>query len=205
MSQALLKADEPPPTPYYDAADEQARLLGILDRWWQTMLNAVNALVVSYFALDPTEFRVDDATTTRILQQAAARVVRIDETTRQSIAASLQEGQARGYSNWQLAHGVPSEDFAGIDGLFKERWKNRALTVARTELQHAQTASALERYMATGLVDRVQIVDGCAWDEACCERNGKVVPIEQAPTLNHPNCTLLLIPIMREGVVPAQE
>ena len=202
MMLAELKADEPPPTPHYDSADEQSRLLAILERWWQTMLNAVNALVVSHFDLDPESFRVDDATTTRILQQAAARVVRIDETTRQSIAASLQEGQARGYSDWQLAHGVPADDFPGIDGLFRERWRNRADTVARTELQHAQTASAVERYQATGLVDRVQIVDGCLWDEACCERNGKIVPIEQAPGLNHPNCTLLLVPILRQGVVP---
>src|SRR5437764_2162485 len=167
------------------------------------MLAAVNALIASNFDLDPAAFRVDDATTRRILQAAATRVVRIDETTRQTIAATLQEGQARGYSNWQLAHGVPDDNYQGIDGLFRERWKNRALTVARTELQQAQRDSAVQRYLATGLVDRVRIIDGCQWDSACCERDGKIVPIEQAPTLNHPNCTLLLVPVMRQGVVPA--
>jgi hypothetical protein len=200
IAEALLKADEPPPTPHYDAADEQARLLAILERAYRLMLAAVNALVAVAFDLEPTDFRVDDATTHRILQAAAARVVRIDDTTRLAIASTLQEGQARGYSNWQLAHGVPDDNFPGIDGLFHERWKNRALTVARTELQQAQRDSAVERYMATGLVDRVRIVDGCAWDAACCDRDGKVVPIEQAPTLNHPNCTLLLIPVQRAGV-----
>jgi hypothetical protein len=130
-------------------------------------------------------------------------VVRIDETTRRAIAVTLQIGQARGYSNWELAHGVPQDNFPGIDGLFRETWQGRADMVARTELQHAQRDAAVARYLASGLVDRVEIVDGCVWDQPCCERNGKIVPIEQAPTLNHPRCTLLLLPVLREGVAPA--
>jgi hypothetical protein len=196
----LLKQDEPPPTPHYDSGDEQSRLLAILERFYTLMLRAVNLLVAAHFNLDPTDFRVDDATTRRILQTAATRVVRIDETTRQAIASSLQEGQARGYSNWQLAYGVPADNFPGINGLFRETWKNRALTVARTELQVAQRDSAIERYLATGLVDRVQIIDGCLWDQPCCDRNDTIVPIEQAPTLLHPNCTLVLVPVMRQGI-----
>jgi hypothetical protein len=202
IGQILTKQDEPPPTPHYDSQDEQNRLLAILERFYQLMLRAVNVLVAAHFNLDPDEFRVDDATTRRLLQVAASRVVRIDETTRQAIAASLQTGQERGYSDWQLAYGVPADNFPGISGLFKETWKNRALTVARTELGVAQRTSALERYQATGLVDRVQIIDGCLWDQVCCERNGKIVPIEQAPTLAHPNCQLTLVPVLRQGVVP---
>jgi hypothetical protein len=196
------KADEPPPTPHYDSADEQNRLQQILERFYALMLRAVHLLVAAHFDLDPDNFRVDDAATRRLLQTAASRVVRIDETTRQAIAASLQEGQARGYSDWQLANGVPADDFPGINGLFRETWKNRALTVARTELGVAQRTSALDRYLATGLVDRVQIIDGCLWDQVCCERNGQIVPIEQAPTLAHPNCQLTLVPVLRQGVVP---
>jgi hypothetical protein len=188
--------------PWWDPEEEMARLLQILERAYSGMLGAINALVAAYFDVDPDEFVVDDATTNRILQQAATRVVRITETTRQSISKTLQDGQARGYNNWQLAHGVAADNFAGIDGLFKETWKNRALVVARTELQHAQLAAALERYLASGVVDRVKLIDGCQWDAACCERNGKIVPIEQAPRLNHPNCTLVLIPLLREGVAP---
>ena len=195
------KRDEPPiVAPWYDMDDEQKRLLAILTVWWLRMLRAVNQLVISHLDLDPEQFQVDDATTRRVLQQAAARVVRIDETTRAAIAASLREGHARGYSNWQLAYGVPEEGFAGINGLFKETWQGRAEMVARTELQMAQRDSAVERYRASGLVDRVQIIDGCQWDKPCCDRNGKTVPLEHAPTLNHPNCTLVLVPVLRHGV-----
>lgn len=202
IGEELLKADEPPATPHYDAGDEQSRLQQILERFYQLMLRAVNLLVAGHFNLDPDEFVVDDAATRQVLQTAASRVVRIDETTRQAIAASLQTGQERGYSNWQLAYGVPADNFPGINGLFRETWKNRALTVARTELGVAQRTSALQRYLATGLVDQVQIIDGCLWDAVCCERDGKIVPIEQAPTLAHPNCQLTLVPVLRQGVVP---
>jgi hypothetical protein len=186
--------------PHYDAAAEQARLLAILDRYWRAVLRALNALVVANFDLSPAEFRVDDNTTRRLLQRAATRVVRIDETTRQAIAAMLQTGQERGYNNWQLAHGVAADNYPGIEGLFKESWPGRAELVARTELQAAQAAAAVERYYATGLVDRVKIIDGCQWDDDCCTRNGTTVPIEQAPTLNHPRCTLTLLPVLRQGV-----
>jgi hypothetical protein len=199
-TQPIHKRDEPPHVPYYNLTDEQQRLLGILERFYTLMLKAINALIVAHFDLNPDEFIVDDNTTRRILQLAATRVVRIDETTRLGIAKMLQEGQARGYSNWQLAHGVPEDGYAGINGLFRETWKSRAETVARTELMQAQRDAAVQRYLATGMVDRVKIVDGCQWDKPCCERNGKIVPIERAPTLNHPNCTLLLVPLLREGI-----
>lgn len=191
--------------PWWDPDEEMRRLLVILDRYWKAVLKALNALVATHFAKDPQDFVVDDATTNRMLQKAALRVIRITETTRQAIISTLSEGQARGYNNWQLAHGVPADNFPGIDGLFKETWKHRALTVARTELQEAQRAAAVERYLATGLVDRVRLIDGCQWDDACCERDGTIVPIERAPTLNHPNCTLVLIPLLREGIAPAPQ
>jgi hypothetical protein len=188
------------PHPHYDAADEQPRLLDILARTYTLMTRAVNALVRAHFDLE--EFLVDDSTTRRLLHHAAARVVRIDQTTRQGIAQTLQTGQARGYSNWQLANGVPQDGFLGIDGLFKETWKNRPLVVARTELQEAQLAGALERYSATGLVDRLKIIDGCQWDQPCCQRNGTTVSIANPPELNHPNCTLVVVPVVREGHLP---
>lgn len=201
---AELKADTPDIGDVYDHEEEQTALGRILDAWYERILRAVNALVGTTFELG-RDFIVDDATTTRVLQHAATRVVRIDETTRQTIAATMQEGQARGYSNWQLAHGVPAEGYRGIDGLFRETWHGRADMVARTELQNAQLVSALERYRASGLIDRVRIIDGCQWDKPCCDRNDTIVPLEQAAsiTLNHPNCTVTLVPVLRQDVAPA--
>ena len=187
--------------PHYDAADEQPRLLDILARAYTLITRAVNALGAVNFSLDPRNFRVDDNTTRRLLHHAAARVVRIDASTRNAIAQTLQTGQARGYTNVQLAHGVPQDGYLGIDGLFRETWKNRADTVARTELQEAQRASAIERYSATHLVDRLKIIDGCQWDKPCADRNGTTVSIANPPELNHPNCTLVVVPVLREGIL----
>ena len=73
--------------------------------------------------------------------------------------------------------------------------------IARTELQHAQNEAALNRYAATGLVDMVKIIDGDQWDLPCANRNGTTVPITDHPELNHPNCTLVVVPVLREGVL----
>jgi hypothetical protein len=147
------------------------------------------------------QFRVHDADVNALLRDAAQRVVRIDETTRQNIAEQLRVGQALGLSTYDIAHGRADIGYHGVDGLYSETWKGRADMIARTELQHAQNESALNRYAASGLVDHVRIIDGCEWDEACCARNNTVVPITDRPQLNHPNCTLVVVPVVREGVI----
>ena len=200
---AELKQDDPT-AGVYDSDDERRRLQEILEPFYRSILAAVNALMLDAFSdfLDPATFVVDDPATNRVLADAAARVVRIDETTRRAIAEQLQVGHARGYSTFQIAHGVPSDGYAGINGLFRENWRGRAEMVARTELQHAQVVSARERYAASGIVDRVEIIDGDEWDATCRNRNGTVVPLEQAPDLAHPNCTLVLVPVLRADVAP---
>lgn len=179
--------------------EERARLEAILQPYYVATLHAVNTVVAGLLSqvIDPASMIVDDAATNRILAEAASRVVRIDEATRVAIAQQLQIGQLRGYSTWQIAHGVPDDGYRGIDGLFQETWAGRADTIARTELQHAQLVASRDRYLASGVVDRVRIIDGDEWDTTCSSRNGQVVPIEQAPTLAHPNCTLVLIPVLR--------
>lgn len=185
-------------TEVYDESEERRLLTLIIERRYGGMLAAVHELVRTAFP-EVEAFRLDDAATRRILAEAARRVVRIDETTRQAIAEQLRIAQERGYSTWEAAHGVADDGYRGIDGLFRETWKGRPATVARTELQHAQIQSSLDRYEATGLVDRVQLVDGDE-DAGCAARNGKVVPMQSRPGLLHPNCTLLLVPVLREGL-----
>jgi AcrR family transcriptional regulator len=186
----------------YDQDDEQAQMLVIFERRYRGMLRAVHEVVRDAFAgqpdFDPDTFRLDDEATREVLEQAAERVVRIDETTRKKLIERLQEGQQRGLSSWQIAYGDPQSGFAGIEGLFEETWAGRAETVSRTEMAESQRLSAINRYQATGLVDRVQLIDG-DYDEPCAQRNGRVVPLAQTPGLNHPNCTLVLVPLLREG------
>jgi hypothetical protein len=184
----------------YDGDAERERLAAILEQRYLAVLNAVHAAMIRLFGLDPTRFTVTDAAVNLLLVDAAQRVVRIDETTRQAIAEQLRVGQALGLSNYEIAHGNPEIGYHGIDGLYEETWAGRAEMIARTELQHAQNEAALNRYGATGMVDMVRIIDGDDWDSPCAARNGTVVPISERPTLNHPNCTLVVVPVLREGV-----
>jgi hypothetical protein len=191
------KQDTPDTTPFYDQDDEQERLAVILERRYAAMLQAMHAIVQQAFP-EVENFRLDDSATNRILREAASRVVRIDETTRQAIVEQLRLGQALGLSNWEIANGRSDIGYRGIEGLYSETWAGRAETIARTELQHAQNRAAVDRYRATGIIDRVELIDGDE-DSPCKERNGKVVPLEQAPGLAHPRCTLNLIAVLREA------
>lgn len=169
--------------------DERARLEAILGPYYQATLEAMNRIIARTLRrrITPGTMVVTDAAVTRILAEAATQVVRIDETTRTALRAQLQLGAQRGYSTWQVAHGVPADGYRGIDGLFQETWRGRAETVARTELQHASVVAARDRFVASGVVSEVTIIDGDD-DQPCASRNGTVVLLEQAPGLAHPNC-----------------
>jgi hypothetical protein len=182
----------------YDAELEQELLLQIVEPRYVNMLSAIHHLVQTTFP-DMEHFRLDDAATRSMLEHAAEQVVRIDETTRAAIREQLSIGQKRGYSAWEIANGVPRDDYRGIEGLFQETWQGRANTVARNELLEAQHTSSLERYAATGLVDRVQLRDGTgtAPDAPCLARNGQVVPLSSRPERLHVNCSVVVIPILR--------
>jgi hypothetical protein len=182
---------------FYDAEAEQEALAVILEPRYVRMLGAIHELVRVTF---PTmeDFRLDDEATREMLDHAAEQVVRIDETTRDALRELLKLGQERGYSTWEIANGVAKDDYPGIEGLFKETWRNRAQTVARNELLEAQHTASLNRYAATGLVDRVRLRDGSgtAPDEPCLSRNGQVVPLNSNPQRLHVNCSVAVIPIL---------
>lgn len=200
LTTALATKQDPPDLSLpYDQDDEQERLAEVLEQRYVAMLRAMHAVVQAAYP-EVEAFRLDDSATNRILREAASRVVRIDETTRQAIIEQLRLGQALGLSNWEIANGVPDIGYRGIEGLYRETWAGRAETIARTELQHAQNRASVDRYRATGLIDRVQLVDGDE-DAVCAARNGKIVPLEQVPDLAHPRCTLGYVPMLREGVV----
>jgi hypothetical protein len=187
----------------YDADAEQEALAILLEPRYMAMLRSVHELVAATF---PTmeNFRLDDPATRAQLAHAAEQVVRIDETTRTALRHLLALGQERGYSAWELANGVPKDGFPGIEGLFRETWKGRALTVARNELAVAQLEASKERYRATGLVDRLQLRDGTgtAPDQPCLDRNGQVVPLSANPQQLHIQCTLVCVPVLRGDPSP---
>jgi hypothetical protein len=177
----------------YHADDEERRLQLILESAYLRALRDIHLIVTEAFDLDPNAFRLpDDAARDWAAKQAAARVVQISETTRDAlrelIADSIEDGRST------------AEVIEAIENLYLNTWKSRPETISRTEIGSAQRNAALDRYLATGLVDRVKIHDGDGHGP-CAERNGKVVPIGDAPDLLHPNCVLVLSPVLREGVI----
>lgn len=188
----------------YSSDEERRRLADILEPRYLAMLTAVHEAMIRVFDLDPTQYIISDSAVNAILVDAAQRVVGIDETTRQAIAEQLRVGQSLGMSNYEIAHGDERIGYLGIEGLYNERFTGdgkRAEMIARTELQHAQNEASMNRYAATGMVDHVQIIDGDQWDLPCANRNGTIVPISERPQLNHPHCTMVLVPVLREGIV----
>ena len=164
----------------YDEADEEERLKFLLEAAYRRVLRDVHLIVTEAFDIEPSTFRLpDDAATAWAREQAAARVSMISATTREAlrdlIADAIDEGLAT------------SEVIERIQSLYLETWPGRAETIARTEIAEAQRLSAIDRYKASGLVDRVKIRDG-EDDAPCAQRNGTTVPLDEAPELAHPNC-----------------
>lgn len=181
----------------YDSQFEQEALAPIIEVRYTAMLNAVHELVRSTFP-EMEDFRLDDAATRRLLVHAAEQVVRIDDTTKAAVQEMLQRGQELGLSNWEIANGSAKDGYPGIEGLFTETWRSRAATVARNELLEAQHNAALDRYRASGLVDRVTLRDGTgsAPDQPCLDRNGRTVPLSSNPQRLHVNCAVVVIPVL---------
>lgn len=176
--------------------DEETRLQFIMDAVYRRVLLELHFLVQDSLPVDPATFRLADEATTALLEHAATRVVGITETTRQAIAAKLAAGQAAGLTTQEIADSIAH--------LFDITWKNRPEMIASTEIGEAQRLAAIDRYTATGLVDRVKISDatrGTDHTATCLARAGTTVPLDQAPQLDHPRCSLVLIPVLREGVI----
>lgn len=185
----------------YSSEEEQSALAAALFPRYERMLVVVHQMVQSAFPeLSPDDFRLDDAATLRLLAKAAEQVTLIDGATRSALQEVLMEGQARGYSDAQIADGVPAEGYGGVQGLYLNTWRSRAQTIARTELSVAQVEASLDRYEATGLVTRVELVEHRDTDDECAARNGRVVPLSSRPGLLHPNCRVAVIPVVDEVV-----
>lgn len=177
----------------FNEEDEALRLSFLLEHAYLRALRDIHLIVTEAFDLDPNDFRLpDDAARDWAAKQAATRVTLISSTTRDALRELIADSIADGRST--------AEVIEAIESLYLETWKGRAEMIARTEIATAQRDASVSRFAASGLVDRVKIRDG-EDDSPCAERNGTTVPLDEAPTLAHPNCTLVLIPLLREGLV----
>ncbi len=190
MPRLALKA--PPDAAELLPEDEDARLRFILDATYRRVLLEMHHLVADALELDPASFRLDDTATTAILEHAAQRVTGINATTRAALQDLLAAANRDGLST--------AEIIAQIDHLYLTTWKSRSEMIATTEIGEAQRVSAIDRYKASGLVDRVKISDATRGGDhtaTCLARAGTTVSLDEAPPLDHPNCSLVLLPILR--------
>lgn len=140
---------------------------------------------------------------TRQTQIAARRVVQINNTTRRAIRRELATGIERGYTREQIARGVPADGYRGIGSVVDMTYRNRDLTIARTELAFINNRAQLHAYMALGY-HRVR-----CYDSAECGLVGhddprrpadKVYNIKAAITfaISHPNCIRRWVPVIAD-------
>jgi hypothetical protein len=122
----------------------------------------------------------------RVRKSTGARIVGINETTRDAVAQLIAQGFDDGLSPAEVAdliEGATSFDEA------------RAELIARTESALAYNEAALGSYGEFG-VEQVEAIDGDE-DEVCAERNGQVFSIDEAMSIeDHPNGTLDWAPVI---------
>lgn len=122
----------------------------------------------------------------RALTRGAARVTRINVYTREGVRRLIADAIKRGLSAAEA--GALIEGWTGFDSDRSER-------IARTELQFAYNAAALDSYGAMG-VSKVTAIDGDD-DEECAQRNGQTFSLEEAEAIeDHPNGTLDWAPVL---------
>src|SRR6266496_1638896 len=105
------------------------------------MLRAGHGLITR--ALNVGNLPLDNIAVRHFLLEARARAVAVDAATQFAVAAMIADGKRLGLSNWEIANGTADGSYRGIEGLFTETWKNRGVTVARTELAHAQLRASV--------------------------------------------------------------
>jgi hypothetical protein len=142
-------------------------------------------------------FDLSDPAVTAVLASAGTRVKDIHATTLEKLREVLQYGSAQGWSVDQLVRGDPENGVPGLRDLIEQTYKNRARTVARTELGNAQNMAAAGRFEQAG-VQKVLVLDNGDDDDdsACKAVNGTVKSLAWAREnpLEHPNCTRAFAP-----------
>lgn len=129
-----------------------------------------------------------------VRDRAGTRITKINETTRDDIAALIAQGFDEGLSPAEIADLI--EGATAFDDA-------RAELIARTESALAYNEAALSSYTEFG-VSEVQASDGDQ-DEACAERDGQIFSVDEAMSIeDHPNGTLDWSPVVGEPVGKAE-
>jgi len=143
---------------------------------------------------DPGSQRVND-----YLLAAGARIVDINDTTRDNVALTIALGGERGYNQRQIARGVPADNFQGLDEVVAQTYRNRSDTIVRTELSYANAQATLDTFREQ-TVEWVEVMDGdgCGWTDHDDpdEADGSLRTMDEADEypIAHPNCVRVFLP-----------
>jgi phage portal protein BeeE len=181
---------------WWDAKAEDARLRRAIEPHNLAVAKVVTTSVPKLLPrkAEPFESTVFDF----IVARTGERITNINKTTRDTIAALIEDGFAQGLGPSEVADSI--EAATAFD-------EARAELVARTETMLAYNDAALSSYREFG-VDEVQALDGDQ-DEECADRNGQTFSVDEAFDItDHPNGTLDWAPVVkaapiREEAVPA--
>jgi HK97 family phage portal protein len=191
VTSALLAREKAfDPADVFDVVRATATLSRALQRVYRRILGDVVPLVEATLGVpaDP-----DPPAVVAYLAKAGQRIGGITETTREAVAAALQESARLGESTPQTAARI-----AGL-GVWEP---SRATTIARTEVGTAANLSSLASFRASSVVVGVLILDGddCGLHTHDGEpkANGMRVPLDRmgdVPALAHPRCVRAMAPL----------
>ena len=123
----------------------------------------------------------------------------INDVSRKALKQEIQKGTQLGYSIDEIVDGVPEENYRGLRSVVAETYKNRARTIARTEIARAQNTGTIARYRAAGVTE-VIVRDGDQ-DDLCAPYVGTKQTTQWAldNATAHPNCTRAFAAVV-EGI-----
>jgi HK97 family phage portal protein len=181
--------------------NELARVLGgeyekIIKATWETIAASGVAGVI--------EWRDNLPIVQQLVGIAENAAAEIDGVTRSAVSKAIELGIERGYTIEEVARGVPGDGYPGVNSLVEETYRNRARTIARTEVMRAQNATAVGYYRQQGIrYMRAYDPDGDPNDNyigtdgrTCSQRNRQIYTSDDANLVySHPNCRLTWTPI----------
>lgn len=182
--------------------DEEARLLAeVMDKFYETAGTLAASDATSVLGVQ-VDWSLSNPNIQRTMSKLGTRIVGINETTRQDVAAIVADSLNEGVTLDELASRLTNQ--------FEETYKGRAMTVARTESMYSYGQASATSYAESGVVSEIELLDnldhvddyGASDGLTCAERHGLVVPLSDAGKhldAEHPNGSLSIAPVINLG------